>query len=510
MAVTLQTLLSPELLTREGRPPQVTSHLTEGMHMTDFPRDRRLTCNRIFRHLLFYSQQGFSGRLDVSHGKTAGWSVYMHEGRLTWATGGRHPRRRWQRQLHLTTGRKVDSARIGNHHDPCWDYWELQRLAALELPPAQVAAIVRGILMEVCFDIVQAFELPLAPSILKHHQPLLPLSQLAGVGDGLQVMPVSQGISAARCLPTACTPSAPLMQQETQAAWQRWVELGLLDASPDSAPLIGDPQRLSERIPEKAFRNLSALLDGRRTLRDIAVRLKHGKSQLGVGKALAPHVRQGLITFRPVGDIGASLPGGPDNRQSPFLLSVGSAWGDLGAIESLVARLGYACRVAADGVGALQELRCPSAPKPLAILVSDDPPLFSAIEVCKILRRVERLRDVPIVVYAPGHRDPKQMRDALQTGANEYFFGPELGEGRLRVLLERYKRQNSTIVRSNRETQQAEVTRPHKQSEAPVEKPVKNAERASSAPENTKARKASSRLVVLDGTCSSRNTLLVD
>ncbi len=289
--------------------------------MTGSTQDRRLTCNRLFRELIARSQQGFSGRLDIEPATGKGWSIFMEEGCMVWATGGPHPLRRWRRQLLLVTGRRPEIAHMrAAITRPLWDYSELQQLAERVLSPLQVNAIARGVLDEILFDVVQAFEMPVAAKNIKHNQPvlpLLPLSRLDGINDLLEIVPNSGRLGGESPVNGARMPSAFALQKETQAAWEQWACLGLLDVSPNSAPTIEDPQSLRNQTSSNAYKNLVALLNGNRTFRDIALKMKRDRDQLGVGCALAPYIRRGWIGLRAVGDL---LTEAPRAAEAPRML----------------------------------------------------------------------------------------------------------------------------------------------------------------------------------------------
>lgn len=73
--------------------------------------ERRLTCNRIFRHLTFYHLQGFTGKITVLNQQGENWNFYLALGNLMWADGGNFPLRRWRRQFYAT----VSSSRIAQY-----------------------------------------------------------------------------------------------------------------------------------------------------------------------------------------------------------------------------------------------------------------------------------------------------------------------------------------------------------------------------------------------------------
>ncbi len=429
--------------------------------MTEFAQDRRLTCNRIFRHLVYYSQQGFSGRLDVRAADDVSWRIYIYEGKIVWATGGLHPRRRWRRQVRLVTGQAPDISRLGRHNaEPFWDYLELQQLARTTLSPDRVGEIVQGTLTEVLFDIVQAFELPLARDAAQPPKPLMPLSSLIGIGDGMQVIPVREPELPVHSLSSTWMPSALLLQKEAQAAWEQWVHLGLLNASPDSAPIIHDLEQLQGRVSKRAFHNLTALLNGNRTFRDIALKMKRSKDQFGAGSALAPYIQNGLVGYRTIGDVAeAKGPIAAKPAETPTIVCLDTVPRHHGMMDSLAAKVGCSYEAMVDDIEALYEISRPSFPKPILILVSESLAALSAADACKILRRVERLSAVPILVYAEESQDTFRIRKTLSAGATEYLCGEEFNTERLLALFEQYVA-TAGASSTSRETHQIQLTSP--------------------------------------------------
>lgn len=404
--------------------------------MTEFAQDRRLTCNRIFRHLMFYGQQEFSGRLDVNAANGAGWSIYMNEGKIVWATGGLHPRRRWQRQLHRATGRSPSFFSYNNSNTkPFWDYLELQQLARHTLSLDRVGTIIQGTLTEVLFDIVQAFELPLAQVTTRHDRPILPLSKLVGVGDGMQVNPVGDTDLRRYYASPAWIPSAWLLQKETQAAWERWVSLGLMNASPDSAPVITDPEKLQSQVSNQAFQNLTGLLDGNRTFRDISLR---SGDQFGAGNVLAPYIHKGLVGFHAVGDAIERKPSDEPIAETPIIVCFDADRQNHSLLGRLAAGAGCSYEAMVDDIEAIYALSRSDFPIPTLILVAERLTALSAGDACRILRRIDRLRSVPIVAYSEELRGPQQIQQVLSAGATEYLSGREFNPQGLLALFEQH------------------------------------------------------------------------
>lgn len=406
--------------------------------MAKLPQDYRLTCNRIFRHLVVYSQQNFTGRLHVPAATGSGWDVYMTWGKLTWATGGRHPKRRWRRQHYLTTGTTPDFGSIDTTDSPCWDYLELSRLSMGTLGASQVSQIIRGTLQEILFDLVQHFEKPLE-SFITTQEPLSAISALSGVGDGMQIR-ASEGVLPSerhRFPPTWMTPVMDL-QRGTQKAWEEWVQLGLFGISLDEAPIIKDADKLRSKTSPRVYENMSALLNGARSFRDISLKIKSSKDQFGAGRALAGYIRRGYITTKNIGDIATTSEHTvlqrqkrPTRRSLPVVVCLDADSRQQEVFEGLASQAGFAYEGLTHAYEALYKLSQDWFPQPSLIFLSDRLPLLPHSEACRLLKRVERLQQVPIIVYSQEARDRRAKFEAEKAGAQEYLCGEEFTRKRI-------------------------------------------------------------------------------
>lgn len=410
--------------------------------MAKLPQDYRLTCNRIFRHLTVYGQQNFTGRLHVPAPTGEGWDIYMTWGKLTWATGGPHPKRRWRRQHYLATGTTPNFANIDTSRSRCWDYLELSRLSMGTLSASQASRIIHGTLQEVVFDLLQVFEQPLA-AFATDEEPLTRISALSGIGDGMQ-MQAEDGVLPSerhRFPPTWMTPIMDL-QRELQAGWEEWVQLGLFSVTLNEAPVIQDEERLRSRTSDRVFANMVALLNGQRTFRDVALKIKNSKDQFGGGRALAGYIRKGYVTAKAIGDITSAAPSiaapPPALRGSlPIVVCLDADTRQQEFLESLICQAGFGYEGITHAYEALYKLSQDWFPKPTLILLSDCLPLLPFDEACQLLQRVERLRQVPIIVYSQESVDSRIKLDAESAGAVDYLCGEDFT--RKRILSRLYK-----------------------------------------------------------------------
>ncbi|MEO0946750.1 MAG: hypothetical protein AAFY11_01105 [Cyanobacteria bacterium J06641_5] len=388
----------------------------------------RLTCNRIFRYLAVYSQQDFSGCLQVSCPRSqTSWRLYLCWGRLAWATGGEHPLRRWCRQLYSATGKKPSLPPARQRDRPYWDYLELYRLSQEALSAQQVGDIVRGVLAEVLFDIVQASEQTLIARV-NGYSSLLDISVLADIGENLSVTVESGELPHDRRLPPTWHPTVAALRQEVQPTWQQWVTAGLASHSPNHAPIVRDRPALQRKTNPKAFANLVRLLDGARSLRDISLRFREDKNLLKAARGLAPHICEGLITLDAVEDW---LEPRPAPASEPTVACITRTRHTLEQVEFLATQAGYRFIWLSHPFEALYKFEQKQLEIPTLLFVTIDLLPLSGEEFCTLLRRLPALRAVPIVLHSRGPIPYARQQKLIELGATELLFGDMLDAAKL-------------------------------------------------------------------------------
>lgn len=413
--------------------------------MSKFPfADQHVSCDRLFRHLLTYSQQEFGGSLAFGNASLPLWTLHFTCGRLAWATGGRHPRRRWRRQVYLVTGKKPDLSSIPAIDREGWDYSELSRLSGQELAPDAVRAIIYGTLAEILFDLVQACTQP---------------ANGASRPNTLTVEARhSQLPQAGSLFPPTWLPSILTLQEHVQQDWKRWVESGLtkssqlLEASSertmtelslDSAPIVCSREKLRAIAPPKLYDNLIALLNGKRTLRDLALKVKRRKDPIEVARTLAPYVENNLIAWSPVSDLGVDrqdyITRTLELPQRPTAICVDPDPETSRILEALAEEAGYAFEWYASGLEALYKLSIRSESTPSSLWLADRLPPISGFEACSILRRLPVWQSVPIAVYSPEEQSSDRWEQAHLAGATEYICGKAFNSSQLLALLRQYE-----------------------------------------------------------------------
>lgn len=409
--------------------------------MSSHLNERRLTCNRLFRHLILYSQKRFTGKLTVYSASGVVGCIYLAWGRLTWATGSPHPKRLWRRQFYLATGRRPDFKAIANTRTDCWDYQELNRLSQDQLVAEQVSTIIQGVVEEVLFDLVQTFESAIVRAGYNRSLSLLSLSALTGVGDGMSIC-AEEGVMplATHRFPATWMPSVETMQQRIQFQWEQWVRLGRLSDSPNAAPTLIDSERLRCQTHSQVYLSLRKMLNGIRPLRDVALRLKRDRCWLSLARTLSPFIRQGIISLEPTGDLvdaGDALT--QEARKIVLFIGIDGDRARRERLETLASALGYLFEGYSDPIAALDRLVSHTHLSAAAIWLSEDLPILSLGEFIGLLRRYRRLANTPAIAYGVNDRHRRRVQQAFASGVVECLTWEALeNDWEVQEVFERY------------------------------------------------------------------------
>lgn len=348
------------------------------------------------------SRMHFSGRLDVF---TSGqqWSLYLYMGRLIWATGGPHPRRRWHRYLTQHCPQLSPGAiALPATETPCQDYHALAVLVKRQqVSPEQAVAVIRSTVVDVLFDIIQQEE-------------TRPVTFKSDAEDMLEA--------------SLALLNAEQLLGEVQQQWNAWRSLGLADHSPNLAPVLRHPEQLQEHAPEKVYKMLVSLVDGRRTLRDLAMLMKQDLLQLT--RVLVPLYRKGLVALTKIpdlappgvasegmptsGSVRSGVPNPPSipnagttrsgivssppiagSNNAPLIACIDDSLRECQIMERIVTEAGYQFVGIQDSIQALPTLL---EKKPGLIFLDLVMPIANGYEICAQIRRVSAFKNVPIVI----------------------------------------------------------------------------------------------------------------
>ena len=245
----------------------------------------------IFALLNDLKKQFFTG---IAHVRTKSidtrihWKIYFNDGQLIWADGGTHSHRAWQRYLNRYCS-QIDLKQVNFRNSEqyrCSEYHCLGILLQRKMTtPEIIQELIVSKIIEVFFDLFQqeksiALELEREP---------LSLSDLIGEPTGCPLISIDVEITFKK------------MQQH----WSAWIKSGFASITPNLAPRIKSKEQLQKSVSAVVYQNFTKLLDGRRSLRDLAVVMN--KDLLLLTKSIYPYVYKGLLELVEVPDLDTVL-----------------------------------------------------------------------------------------------------------------------------------------------------------------------------------------------------------
>ncbi|NJL53597.1 MAG: hypothetical protein HC930_18100 [Hydrococcus sp. SU_1_0] len=145
----------------------------------------------------------------------------------------------------------------------------------------QVKALIENHAREVCFDLLQKEY----GTTLKYTIENTSAHYLLKEGFSLSLISIDLG----------------QILLKSQREWSTWGSKGLASCSPHHAPLLHRYQDLQQHLPDFIFANMSRLLNGKRTLRDLAVVMD--KNLLDLTCGIIPYFFKGYLRLLEIADL---------------------------------------------------------------------------------------------------------------------------------------------------------------------------------------------------------------
>ncbi len=229
-----------------------------------------------------YREQQFTGLVKVSGLKGNQWFVYYLLGRLAWTKSRTHSLRRWQRHLAIHSPAFFDQiTQPANVSYDSWNYAALARLVKLnQFRRDQFSKVVESCITEDLFDILQIGTLE-----LQQYNHALVYEAHAREAAHLPFIMLHQALA----------------WQDAQQEWQAWEQAGLANFSPDWAPVITQLETLKIQTPPQTFQTLTTFVDGKNTLRDLAIKFK--QPIIPLVKSILPYVSRQMLGLSKIPDI---------------------------------------------------------------------------------------------------------------------------------------------------------------------------------------------------------------
>ena len=228
-------------------------------------------------------RQQFTGVLTIAAPDRQQWEIFFYSGEYLWTEGGYHPNRTWRRNFNYYC-QEIDPNTIVLRHQSqmrSLRYCLLNVLLQRKIVKReQVKALIKNLSYEIFFDLWQQ----------EYHNSL---------------HYTTENTSAHYLLKAGFSLSLTFINLEqilfqSQTAWSAWGSKGLASCSPHHAPLLNRNLDLQQQLPNLVYTNMARLLNGKRTLRDLAVKMD--KSVLDITCGIVPYFFKGYLRLLEIAD----------------------------------------------------------------------------------------------------------------------------------------------------------------------------------------------------------------
>ena len=354
-------------------------------------------------------QAKFSGQLAIADSQNTSWTFYLYLGRIVYATGGVHPVRRWRRHLvaycpqRLAHFSEIQNELANVPEEACRISWEYKLLSLWidrnKITREQAARVIKATVVEILFDVSQAVEVvceTINDNLLSTRLVLIEPEQVIN---------------------------------EANKLWQAWQGAKVADRSPDMAPVIRQPEALKKRTSPQVFQNLSQLLDGKQSLRDLSIRMK--RDVVTVTRSLLPYVQLGLVQLVKIDDVTPPISGPIAKKFSKsvtphrtLIACVDDSPAICQTMEQIVTGAGYQFISEMDGLRAIAVLL---SRKPDLIFLDLIMPNTNGYEICTQLRKLSFFKNTPIIIVTGNDGIIDRVR-AKMAGSTDFISKPINGE----------------------------------------------------------------------------------
>ena len=380
------------------------------------------------------TQIQYSGKLNIKSSKGHKWIFYYRLGRIVWATGGNHPFRRWRRHMtqhcpELDIDKMEFNSREISISNDYWDYKLLEILHEKQkIKREHINSVVERTIAELLFDLAQQ----------AHFNQI----QCDRSADVILEAPMS-------------FTSADMSLKFMQDTWKNWSEAGLANFSPDLAPILRREEQLQQMVSPAVYKNFVNLMNGKYTLRDLAVKMK--QNPLPIARSLLPYVLKGIIELIKVPDLPFKIGDGKnistavpeeEKPRGPLIACVDDSPQVCQMLEQILVPHGMRFIKIQDPVQALPIL---IENKPDLIFLDLVMPVASGYEICAQLRRISVFANTPVIILTGSDGLFDRVR-AKVVGSTDFITKPVVADKVMGVIRKYIQTPSPTNSGSNAQT----------------------------------------------------------
>ena len=389
-------------------------------------------------------------KIYVETGDEEYWNFYFQSGSLIWATYSKHRLRRLYRVINKYCP-EVNCQQIQLREKEISELWGYLILVVLykrnQITIEHLKAIIQEIAREVLFDLFQA---------------LSKVKRIEYVTENSQ-HPM-RAILKSVLLKKPIVKLEPLtIYQYSLTAWNAWLEADLAAYSPNMALVIKDDEKLESATNSNTYLKLSFLVDGEKTIRDLAVATK--QENLTLLRSFHSYIKNGYLEIKEVEDkyleilnsVSSAVqavdtppfsdrPREVITEKQPLIICIDDSPAVCQQMCKIINSTGYRFISIRESIQALPVLL---EQKPDLIFLDLVMPITNGYELCSQIRRVSQFKEIPIVILTGNDGVIDRVR-AKMAGASDFMSKP-IEKDKIIITIKKYidsqtARTNSLLI----------------------------------------------------------------
>lgn len=374
------------------------------------------------------------------------WNFYFQSGHLIWANSSKHRLRRLYRVIHKHCP-EVNCEQIQLREKEISELWGYLMLTVIykrnQITEEELKLIIAEIAQEVLFDLFQSL------SQVKRFEYVTETSQ----------HPMRAILKSVLLKKPLVQLDAKAIYQTAETTWDTWLKTDLAEYSPNMALFIKDDESLENATNSNTYLKLAFLVDGKKTLRDLAVVTK--QETITLLRSFLSYIENDYLGIKEVEDeylaflnsvssqaqlVEPSItisdrPREIIREKQPLIVCIDDSPLVCQEICKIVNFTG--CRFVSIGES-IQALSVLLEQKPDLIFLNLIMPITNGYELCSQIRRVSLFKETPVVVMTENDGIIDRVR-AKMAGASDFINKP-IDRDKIISVIHKYLRSNHNLT----------------------------------------------------------------